>query len=116
MGRECKEREHKSERYKEGIAEIILGDKIVFASFSGACTKEQLKKKAIVALANSLQPSFKAVLEDEIDLHEYEEFLFYIEDYAGRKILLENKDEKEYKEILRFFSYHIVLYIQLNNI
>ncbi|KAI5191046.1 hypothetical protein NECID01_1276 [Nematocida sp. AWRm77] len=96
------------------IAEIIFGEKIYFLEFSPECSLNELIRRAILGLASSLHAPYELVSEKMIDLKEYKDFVFYIEDYSGRKISLQGR-EKEFQAILRYFSYKLILHIYLFN-
>lgn len=97
---------------KFAVAQIIFGEKTTFIKFSRACSLSSLIKRSILGLASSLQPDYATVHEKEIDLKEYEEFLFYAEDFRGRKIFLNNR-EAEFTDLLRFFSYKLTIHVYL---
>ncbi|KAH9385837.1 uncharacterized protein NEMAJ01_0733 [Nematocida major] len=100
------------EKRRVCVAQIIFGEKTVFIQFSRRDSLYSFIRKAILGLAASLQPTYGGVPEEEIDLREYTEFLFYVEDLGGRKILLNNR-EREFPNLLRFFSYKLTLHVYL---
>lgn len=97
-----------------GNAEVIFGEKVYFLEFAATSTLAELIKKTLLGLASSLHPPYSLVSEQMIDLDEYQEFVFYLEDYSGRKIALQGKDS-EFPSILRYFSYSLVVHIYLFN-
>lgn len=110
----CTEYRNKKRKTKStlGSAQIIFGEKTTFISFSRRASLPSVIKQSIIGLASSLQPKYREVSEKEVDLSEYSEFLFYAEDFAGRKIFL-NSRESEFPSLLRFFSYRITIHVYI---
>ncbi|OAG28922.1 hypothetical protein NEDG_01061 [Nematocida displodere] len=79
-----------------------------------ASSLDDLMRRSILVVASAISPSFSCVGESEIELSEYQDFLFYLEDYAGRKVPLRGC-HNQFSTILRFFSNRIVLYIYLSS-
>ncbi|KAI5192427.1 hypothetical protein NEMIN01_2014 [Nematocida minor] len=103
----------REKRSTPAIAQIIFGEKTTFIAFSKRSNLCTIIKKSLIGLASSLQSSCMPVCEQEIDLVDYPEFLFYVEDYAGRKIFL-NTRENELSNLLRFFSYKLTIHVYLS--
>ncbi|KAI5171100.1 hypothetical protein NEFER03_0502 [Nematocida sp. LUAm3] len=93
-------------------AQIIFGEKIVFMEFSSTCTLLDVFRKSILQIASFLKKSYISVHDSEINLEDFKEFSFYLEDFAGRHIDLKGK-EKEFPSILLFFSYRLIIHIHL---
>ncbi|KAI5185871.1 hypothetical protein NEHOM01_1121 [Nematocida homosporus] len=114
MTREQKARQDLSDPPTTSTSQVIFGDKIAFIDFPTLISLDEFLRRAIIGVASSLYGSFASVSAHEIDLGEYKEFTFYLEDLTGRKIPLEGK-APEFRTILRFFSYRLTLHIYLMN-
>lgn len=112
MNKELSNRLRRRNKRSNGSAQIIFGDKTTFISFSKRASLLSIMKKSIIGLAASLQPEYRTVGEEEVDLSEYSEFLFYAEDFAGRKIFLNSRGD-EFPSLLRFFSYRITIHVYI---
>ncbi|KAI5179720.1 hypothetical protein NEOKW01_0183 [Nematocida sp. AWRm80] len=103
------------EQNKQGkiaTAQVIFGDKTVFISFTPESSLSEILALSIIELASSFHPQYQSVPLNEIDLKDYEEFAFYLEDNQNRKISLAGK-ETQIRSILGFFDYKLIIHIYL---
>ncbi|KAI5167492.1 hypothetical protein NEIRO03_2029 [Nematocida sp. AWRm78] len=98
---------------KSAYAQIIFGEKTSFIRFNRNISITSLIKLSLLGLVCSIENKYKKVSEEEINLEEYSEFLFYIEDQGGRKIFLGREREEDFKELLKFFNYRLTIHIYI---
>jgi hypothetical protein len=94
-------------------ARVAFGRNVLFIAFRASSSLNRLKKKIILAIARSLNPSFLSATQEDISLEEYQEFRFYLLDGAERKTSLD-KDDSQLPALLHYFNNRISVAVELD--
>ncbi|EHY65624.1 hypothetical protein NEAUS04_2667 [Nematocida ausubeli] len=98
---------------KKAVAQVIFGDKTTFIPYNKAITLKRFIKYVITGITNTFD-SKTPIEPHDIDLKDYEEFKFYVQDTGNRKIFLNCKErQKDFEFLKKFFMYRLVVHVYI---